>query len=191
MSRAAQASVGQAEALKKAAELELKFQIDIAKGGGFRSEKDQAEVKLLAAKAGVKAAQVRLEGSKIQWQKVKDALGRTEIKVPVQTSEFSHKVTARKYLILDRQVQLGQFVGPERPPMFLLTPDLEHMEIPLSVTITGTVIGLVLSACCPWPWPSDFMNPQQRGRVAGLVPMLGWQPWPFWRPDRLPAAAES
>src|SRR5437762_2179003 len=34
--------------------------------------------------------------------------------------------------------------------------DLEHMEIPLSVTITGTFVGLVLSACLPWPWPSTL-----------------------------------
>ena len=31
--------------------------------------------------------------------------------------------------------------------------DLEDMEIPLSVTITGAVVGLVGSALFPWPYP--------------------------------------
>ena len=50
-------------------------------------------------------------------------------------------------------------------------------------------VGLVLSACFPWPWPSsvaDVITESHRGKLGGLVPVLGWQPWPFWRPDRLP-----
>src|SRR5438270_4151172 len=31
--------------------------------------------------------------------------------------------------------------------------DLDHMEIPLSVTVAGTLAGLVFAACLPWPWP--------------------------------------
>ncbi len=66
--------------------------------------------------------------------------------------------------------------------------DLEHMEIPLTVTLTGTVIGLVLSACFPWPWPSTLADVETARKLGHgeLVPLLGWQPWPFWRPDRLP-----
>jgi leader peptidase (prepilin peptidase)/N-methyltransferase len=66
--------------------------------------------------------------------------------------------------------------------------DLDHMEIPLSITLTGTLFGLVLAACLPWPWPNtaaDFPV-VRRGLFRDPVPVLGFQPWPLWRPDELP-----
>lgn len=67
--------------------------------------------------------------------------------------------------------------------------DLEHMEIPLSVTITGTVVGLALSACFPWPWPSTIQDVVAVRRVTPFdqVGVLGWQPWPLWKPSELPS----
>lgn len=67
--------------------------------------------------------------------------------------------------------------------------DLEHMEIPLSVTVTGTIVGLTLSACFPWPWPSTMNDVMaaRRGNLMDQVGVLGWQPWPLWRPDELPS----
>jgi leader peptidase (prepilin peptidase)/N-methyltransferase len=64
--------------------------------------------------------------------------------------------------------------------------DLEHMEIPLPVTVTGTLIGLVLSVCFPWPWPSTMQDVAAAQR-AGIWPAAGLQVWPLWRPDQLPA----
>jgi leader peptidase (prepilin peptidase) / N-methyltransferase len=67
--------------------------------------------------------------------------------------------------------------------------DLEHMEIPLSVTITGTFVGLALSACFPWPWPSTMLEVDQarRANPIDVVGVLGWQPWPLWNPAELPS----
>src|SRR5262249_11952623 len=42
--------------------------------------------------------------------------------------------------------------------------DLKGMSIPLSVTLTGTAVGLVFSVVWPWPWPNDPVWP---------VPVLG------------------
>ena len=76
--------------------------------------------------------------------------------------------------------------------------DLDHMEIPLSITLTGTLCGLVLVTCLPWPWPNtaaDLAAVRPRPFRPGLplnlvpirpVPLLGFQPWPLWRPDELP-----
>ncbi len=67
--------------------------------------------------------------------------------------------------------------------------DLEHMEIPLSVTVTGTILGLILSACFPWPWPEDVGRlPIPRKGIPNdqPIPVVGWQPWPVWRPDHFP-----
>jgi leader peptidase (prepilin peptidase)/N-methyltransferase len=65
--------------------------------------------------------------------------------------------------------------------------DLNGREIPLPLTLTGTLVGLIGSVLMPWPWPG-----------AGLVlppvpPALPWQDftvplkegiyaWPFWGP---------
>jgi leader peptidase (prepilin peptidase)/N-methyltransferase len=74
--------------------------------------------------------------------------------------------------------------------------DLEDMEIPLSITVTGTVVGLVLSTLLPWPYPNPApLVPMVRAGVfPGPVPFppnSGAQLWPVWYPlpDWLPAGS--
>jgi leader peptidase (prepilin peptidase)/N-methyltransferase len=81
--------------------------------------------------------------------------------------------------------------------------DLEHLEIPLSLTITGTFIGLLGSLFWPWPWPntiSPSFSPHRPTIVDGgfwqflpnvELPKIGLQPWPVWYPlpDWLPAGS--
>jgi leader peptidase (prepilin peptidase)/N-methyltransferase len=74
--------------------------------------------------------------------------------------------------------------------------DLSDMEIPLPITATGTVVGLVLSALLAWPFPELLPGP-----IPGPVPPVRWgpqpraippvpgvYPWPVWwpLPDWLP-----
>jgi leader peptidase (prepilin peptidase)/N-methyltransferase len=63
--------------------------------------------------------------------------------------------------------------------------DLNDMEIPLSVTVTGTLVGLTCAALFPWPFPSDLAPlppPDPRG-LANPTPLaLGIYPWPVWYP---------
>lgn len=70
--------------------------------------------------------------------------------------------------------------------------DWDRREIPLPLTLFGTVIGLLSAALFPWPWPNQLTDP-------GIVPPppLPWwlaepkdigrglYPWPLWGP--LPA----
>jgi leader peptidase (prepilin peptidase) / N-methyltransferase len=69
--------------------------------------------------------------------------------------------------------------------------DLDHMEIPLPVTVTGTLAGLLFAVFMPWPWPNTLpsANPvaARRGPMPDFVLVLGFQPWPLWRTDELPA----
>lgn len=70
--------------------------------------------------------------------------------------------------------------------------DLTGLEIPLAVTLPGTLFGLVFSTLYPWPWP--FVGPVPLPRimfpVAGLGPFdpplpggqQGLMPWPVWWP---------
>jgi leader peptidase (prepilin peptidase) / N-methyltransferase len=72
--------------------------------------------------------------------------------------------------------------------------DLEHYEIPLNLTVTGTVVGLILSTLFPWPYPAEHPEPPPRVQVviAGLPNLnpiqAGMHPWPVWDPlpDWLP-----
>jgi leader peptidase (prepilin peptidase)/N-methyltransferase len=70
--------------------------------------------------------------------------------------------------------------------------DIENRTIPLSVTLTGTFIGLCGATLFPWPWPSDpsvaNVMPRQSSwwsfhpdRPIPNVP-LGMYPWPVWGP---------
>ena len=124
--RTAQAALTQAEAALAAAEIGLKTQIDLAAKGGFRSERDQAEAQTRAARAGVKVAEARLRVAQTGLKEAKLALEQTQIKVPESSVSAGSR---REFLILDRQVQVGQMVGPQGSPLFTLAGDLASMEI--------------------------------------------------------------
>ncbi len=63
--------------------------------------------------------------------------------------------------------------------------DLKHKVIPVQITYTGTVVGLLCSVLLPWPWPNS---------IAGAIPMPparwdigpalvnGVALWPVWIP---------
>ncbi len=64
--------------------------------------------------------------------------------------------------------------------------DIEHLEIPLPITITGTLVGLLLSTIFAWPFPNEWLASAQA--LSKTEPMgrqtiaFGIQPWPFWHP---------
>jgi leader peptidase (prepilin peptidase)/N-methyltransferase len=64
--------------------------------------------------------------------------------------------------------------------------DLDYREIPLSITVPGTLLGLAGAIFLSWPWPllpSQAAIPEQ---IAWGGPNLsvkeGLYPWPFWGP---------
>lgn len=56
--------------------------------------------------------------------------------------------------------------------------DLQELEVPIGVTIPGTLVGLVLSTLLAWPTPC----PLPAVMPAMLPPAGGAQPWPVWYP---------
>jgi leader peptidase (prepilin peptidase)/N-methyltransferase len=76
---------------------------------------------------------------------------------------------------------------------FLLTAslcDLDDMEIPLGLTVTGTLVGLGLATLFAWPFPNDLpaaVDPFRQPPVRLYVrpPPPGLYAWPVWYP--LPA----
>ena len=127
---AAQAALAQAQALKKAAKLAVAYQTDINAKGGFRSELEQAAVKLEAAEAGVSVAQSQVQVSKTALEKAEEALAKTVIKLPANCGQVSitAPATCRKFYVLERHVQLGQFVT-QGAPLFLVTAEPRNMEV--------------------------------------------------------------
>jgi leader peptidase (prepilin peptidase)/N-methyltransferase len=73
--------------------------------------------------------------------------------------------------------------------------DLEHMEIPIPITLTGTILGLIGATLLPWPWPDPpplAAVPTPGGQrpwmnLANPALPTGLYPWPVWFPlaDRL------
>jgi leader peptidase (prepilin peptidase)/N-methyltransferase len=74
--------------------------------------------------------------------------------------------------------------------------DIDHMEIPLSVTLTGTAVGLVGAVLFPWPWPAaaafdpvaewSAQHPRGWQPLVPLYPLPVWHPLPDWLPPRSP-----
>jgi len=69
--------------------------------------------------------------------------------------------------------------------------DLKWREIPLGITTTGTILGLILAVCFPWPWPLPAaaalprLPPWQAGWNGFALAGNGLYAWPIWGP--LPA----
>jgi HlyD family secretion protein len=190
----AEAARAQAEAMQKAAQLGLKYQEEIEKKGGFRSERDQAEMKVKAAlagvdaaKAGVKLAETKLHAAEIANREAQLLLAKTKIGVPVlaqatlarseiaATSIFSvpgEKVTGPDFLILECNVKVGQQVGPSSAtPLFILARDLHRMEIHAQVAEgdIGRVKKRLVATFTVTAFSDE--NIEFRGHVKEIQPM--------------------
>jgi leader peptidase (prepilin peptidase) / N-methyltransferase len=66
--------------------------------------------------------------------------------------------------------------------------DLAEMEIPLPITVTGTLVGLAMSALLPWPFPDTRAAAVPLPGLPNGLPIPGAYPWPVWwpLPDWLP-----
>lgn len=60
--------------------------------------------------------------------------------------------------------------------------DARHRIIPLGITYTGTLVGLIVSTACPWPWPNPVPNIPPTGWTLTAPIPLGVAHWPFWGP---------
>ena len=73
--------------------------------------------------------------------------------------------------------------------------DIDTLEIPLSITVTGMVVGLAGAMLFPWPWPytpgdtpDAWQRPLPEFLLPGFprrIPRCGLYPCPVW--DTLPA----
>lgn len=69
--------------------------------------------------------------------------------------------------------------------------DLDNREIPLGITLTGTLIGLIGAVLMPWPWPylPEQATPNQAPGIFAINPWVvpgtikeGVYAWPVWGP---------
>jgi macrolide-specific efflux system membrane fusion protein len=122
--RLAQAAVAQAQAMRDAADIALQVQTELQNKGGFRSDRDQADMQAKAAQAGLLAAEAKAKAAETARKEAYLALDMSKIKVP--TSSVPGK---REYLVLERKVSEGQAVGPQAGPLFVLSGDLHRVEV--------------------------------------------------------------
>jgi HlyD family secretion protein len=136
----AKAGLEQAQSHLKAAEIALKYQQEIEGKGGFKAERDQAEVRVQEAKAGVNAAmaglalaKAKVQAAQIAGRDAQLALDMTKVKVPsisrpaLVRSDKQPTDPLHQYLILECKVQRGQQVGPQ--PLFVLARDLDRLDV--------------------------------------------------------------
>jgi HlyD family secretion protein len=171
----ARAFLLQAQSLEAAARLALKYQVDIEEKGGFRSERDQAKVKLEAAQAGVVMAKSKLAAAQTAVRQAELALKQAEIRVPGRSNSLARSESSgkRKFLILERKVESGQMVGQPTPsaPLFTLAEDLGRMEVHTEVAqgdIDRVRVGLPASFTI-----SSATEPERRfpGTVRQIRPL--------------------
>src|SRR5262249_31902271 len=75
--------------------------------------------------------------------------------------------------------------------------DVDGRTIPLPLTVTGTLIGLLFATLMPWPWPNSYPLPvgmsNQPWFFAEYLDKLprGVYNWPVWGPlpDSLPSGS--
>ncbi len=122
---AAQAGVVQANAAKEGAETAVKLQQDLAKSGGFRTDLEQAQTAAKMAEAGLVVARSKVDAARTLVKEAQFAFEQTEIRVPMSSSQGPK----RSYVVLDKKAAVGQAVGPQSGPLFVLAGDLETMEV--------------------------------------------------------------
>lgn len=129
----ANAALEQAKATKAAADRFLDTQIRLEQTNvGIKSEKEQAKAQADAADAGIKVAEAgiaaansKLEAARTAHREALLACDLTRILVPGDLTSKER----RKYLILDRKVNVGQMVGPQSGPLFTLAGSLDEVEL--------------------------------------------------------------
>jgi HlyD family secretion protein len=169
----ARAGLSKAEALKDAADRALKYQLDMDKAVAARSEVEQRRAAVRAAQAGVELARGKLQEVEAQRQQALLALEQTHIKVPLtEASRPSPGSPKRRYLVVERKVQLGQSVAPPiSAHLFTLAGDLQHLEVHAQVAEgdvgkvrKGQPVTFTVSAYAEEPEPF-------RGIVEQIRPM--------------------
>lgn len=77
--------------------------------------------------------------------------------------------------------------------------DAKHRIIPPQITYIGTLVGLIVSVCFPWPWPNTsadlgelpvgknwFLMDLSVRIPNGICLWPFWGPWPEWAPPGSP-----
>src|SRR5262249_12897367 len=143
---AAEADADRARGMREAAQREVKH---LEKKQGDRDlfnpvALDNARDTLKSAESAVKAAEAKVEEAKVARDTAELALKLTEVRVPVvvntATSGSEVQLDAgpaavkdparKKYVILDRKVELNQVIGPPLSAhLFTLSGDLGRMQV--------------------------------------------------------------
>jgi HlyD family secretion protein len=146
---AASADVEKVKAALDAAQRALNRQLELKKGGsGFRTELDRHRAQRDAARAAVTAAEARKLEAATAVERAQLGLDLTVVRVPRFKEPVPSAITLagkglrepvalvdrasarRKFVILDRQVVVGQMVGPGvATPLFTLATDLGQMQV--------------------------------------------------------------
>lgn len=133
--RLARAEVDRAKAARDAARKSFERLRDLPENVSLRKDIDAAEAQFQAAEAGVVVAEVRVREAEEGRALAEHALQLTEVRAPVLSRpSAAREVPRRKYIVLDRKVELNQQIGPPiAAQAFLLAGDLSQMQVAAQV----------------------------------------------------------
>jgi len=129
----AEADVSVRKDARDAAKVDVEHAEDLHKSNNINeAELRKARLKLKAADTAVHAAEIKVSQARKALEQAQLTLGWMTIRVPVTSSSGGQK--KRKFVVIDRKVELGQQVGPQSPtPLFTLASDLTELELDAQV----------------------------------------------------------
>lgn len=126
----ARAAVSQARATHDAAVAAQQYQEELASKGGFRSDREQAEAQARAAAASLEASAAGIEVAQAKLVAARTALKDAELAHRLATIRVPSSAAARReLLVLERKAEIGQLVGPQTGPLFVLATALDQVEV--------------------------------------------------------------
>jgi HlyD family secretion protein len=178
----AKATVEQARAQQDAAQKSVDRLRDLSPNVSMRKDLDAAEAQLQAAKAAVTVAEARVQEAQDGQQLAELGVRLTRVHVPVLAGttgtkasppgvgELAPEGTAsnekRKFIVLDRKVELNQQVGPPiSAQLFLLGGDLAQMQA-IAQVAEGDIGRVELGQRVEFTVPTYGDDVQFVGKVA-------------------------
>ena len=172
--RMSEADLAKAEALRKAAQVELSGQLELQQKqlvSKYAVEKTRSQV--WAADAAVETARLKIDEVRAAQRAAQLGVDLTVVRVPARDHDSTEMALEKQqYTIIDRKVVLGQLIAPPASAhLFTLTNDLSRLQLDIQASendIGRIRVGLPVTFSV---YAYSEADARFRGTVAEIRPM--------------------